>query len=283
MMGAPALVLLALLTASAGPGSSVRTEQVHVRPAPLGDLTTAPAVAAAPSAARSPTSFGTIPPGSSLPNDETCTQLTTPAPEVVPANAPYNARSGSRRLTADFFPEGGYDPRAGAEIAPRVSGNYTGTTPEILSWTACKWGIDQRVVDAQTDVESSWQQKKTGDWTTTESYCPPGHGLGVDGRPGQCPESWGVLQVRYRFFTEAFPDAITSTAFNADTAYAVWRSCYEGYEWWLRDVAPPDHPYGAGDMWGCVGRWYSGDWYSPSALRYIDCVQRIVDGRPPCQ
>ena len=101
---------------------------------------------------------------------------------------------------------------------------------------------------AQAQAESSWRQSMTGDWTTNGNYCAPGHGLGVDGRRGKCPESWGILQVRYRFFRTAFPDAVQSTAFNADTAYAVWRACYEGYEWWLSDYSARGHTYKAGTL-----------------------------------
>jgi len=162
-----------------------------------------------------------------------------------------------------------------------VTGAYTGTTPEILQWVACKWGIDENLVAAQARVESSRQQAMLGDWSRVASHCAPGHGLGVDGRPGQCPESFGVLQVRFRFFSGAFVDAITSTAFNVDTAYAVWRACYEGYEWWLRDVAAPGHVYRPGDGWGCIGRWYSGRWYGAEAEAYISEVQRVLRGEEP--
>ncbi|CAA9304108.1 MAG: hypothetical protein AVDCRST_MAG48-1564 [uncultured Friedmanniella sp.] len=163
-----------------------------------------------------------------------------------------------------------------------MTGSYTGTTREIWQWVACKWGIDERIVRAQATTESSWQQKMIGDWSKNEKHCAPGHGLGADGRRAACPESFGVLQVRYRYFRGAFPDAIRSTAFNADTAYAVWRACYEGYEHWLEDYSAPGHRYEAGDLWGCVGRWYSGAWYDKSAKRYISCVKGIVQGRPPC-
>jgi autotransporter family porin len=91
-----------------------------------------------------------------------------------------------------------------------------------------------------------------------------------------------LLQVRYVYFPGAFPAAIDSTAFNVDTAYAVWRACYEGYEWWLRDAQAPGHPYQAGSVEGCIGRWFSGAWFDQGAQNYIGCVQRIVDGRPPC-
>jgi hypothetical protein len=227
--------------------------------------------------------FATRPPGEALPSDDECAGLVTPAKETVPGNVTYNKRAGSQRLAESFFDSGSHDERATTEIAARVTGAYSGSTREILQWTACKWGIDEGIVRAQAQAESSWRQSMKSDWTTNGDYCAPGHGLGEDGRQGQCPESWGILQVRYRFFSTAFPDAMQSTAFNADTAYAVWRACYEGYEWWLSNQSDPGHSYQAGDAWGCIGRWYSGRWYDDLAKEYIDCVQRITEGRPPCR
>jgi hypothetical protein len=290
-----ALVAACLLLAFSTMGLSASTATRRLTGAtpasePLPDPTSsAHAPAAAPSSAEpaastsaTPRMFPLLPPGSALPDDATCADDVAPAEEAVPGNEVYNATAGSITLPESFFDEGSHDTRATTEIANRVTGAFTGTTAEILQWTACKWGVDQAIVRAQAQVESSWRQTMKGDWTTDRRYCAPGHGLGVDGRPGYCPESWGILQVRYQFFRGAFPDAITSTAFNADTAYAVWRACYEGYEWWLADFAAPGHTYEAGDAWGCLGRWYSGQWHDDLAERYIDCVQRIVYGRPPC-
>jgi hypothetical protein len=250
------------------PGTSESSSGSHTaQPGPIG-----PASAA-------PVTFATLGPGAPLPSQETCAQAVQSAPETVPANAQYNATRGQRRLPDDFFDEGSHDRRAITEIAPRVTGDFTGTTAEILQWAACKWGIDESLVRAQASRESEWRQSMMGDWSRDSSHCAPGHGLGVDGTPGQCPESWGVLQVRYRYFPGAFPDAISSTAFNADTAYAVWRACYEGYEEWLKDFAAPGYEYKAGDAWGCIGRWYAGAWYTPPARAYIDCVKRTLEGR----
>ena len=90
-------------------------------------------------------------------------------------------------------------------LAPRIDGDFTGTTSEILRWAACKWGINQNVVFAQAAVESWWQQSTLGDWGTDASACPPGHGLGADGKPGQCPQSYGILQNRYPYEQASWP------------------------------------------------------------------------------
>ena len=52
-------------------------------------------------------------------------------------------------------------PRAGRVRCPptlyrRVTGNFTGTTDEIIQWAACKWGIDEDIVRAQMAKESWW-------------------------------------------------------------------------------------------------------------------------------
>jgi autotransporter family porin len=59
---------------------------------------------------------------------------------------------------------------------------------------------------------------------------------------------------------------------NADTAYAIWRACFEGYESWLNQV---EHTgtYAAGDAWGCVGRWFAGRWHTSPADQYMAAVQ----------
>ena len=140
-----------------------------------------------------------------------------------------------QRVGSGFFPAGDL-PQADQLLAPRINGDFTGTTSEILRWAACKWGINQNIVFAQAAVESWWHQTTLGDWGTDAAACPPGHGPGADGKPGQCPQSYGILQNRYPFEQASWPGIADSTAMNADTAYAIWRSCYDGYETWLNNV-----------------------------------------------
>lgn len=248
-----------------------------------------------PSPSPAALAIAVVPAGKPLPREEDCARLVRPTPEYVPENTPYNMRRGTHRLPGDFFDPGSHNSAANRDLAPRVTGNFTGTTHEIMQWVACKWGINEKVVRTQAWMESSWRQTTVGDWTGDAAFCVPGHGLGLNGVRGECPESWGLLQVRYRYLKGAFPDAINSTAFNVDTAYAIWRACYEGYEEWLGHVheetpapvptvsSPPKPPYAekGGDGWGCIGRWYAGAWYNDHAIRYMTDVQRAVDEREP--
>ena len=225
------------------------------------------------------TQFAALPPGSALPSEAECVARVKPQTENKGVNAPYNTAPGDQHLASDFF--GGSDPRANTEIATRVTGAFTGTTDEILQWAACKWGIDADIVRAQAAIESWWRQPAKGDWGADPGRCPPGHGLGVDNPlyyPDECPESWGLLQTRYPYQPSAWPGMADSSAFNADTAYAVWRACYEGYEWWLNEVER-GQDYGPGDAWGCVGRWYAGRWHTAAAESYIAKVQSYLERR----
>ena len=96
---------------------------------------------------------------------------------------------------------------------------------------------------------------------------------------GKCPQSVGLGQVRYSPGTaRSRRRRSTSTANNLDVAYAIWRDCFEGQETWLNNVERGQQ-YVAGDAWGCVGRWFSGRWYTAAANKYIGSVQGILAAR----
>jgi hypothetical protein len=230
----------------------------------------APATGAAPGSA--PLHFRTLPPGAALPTGAQCAHWVNehPQAENKAANKKDNHRTG-QHVGAHFF-AGGDSPQAQRRLAPRINGDFTGTTKDILRWAACKWGINQNVVFAQAAVESWWQQGTLGDWAGDPTQCPPGHQPGADGKSGLCPQSYGILQNRWPFEKSSWPGIGRSTAMNADTAYAIWRSCYDGFEPWLNTV---EHrgTYRKGDMWGCVGRWFAGRWHTAPAQQYIGKVK----------
>jgi hypothetical protein len=221
--------------------------------------------------------FNTLPPGAALPSGAQCASLVrrSPSPENRPGNARFDATIGYH-VGQGIFPQG--DKPQVRALASRIDGDFTGTTEDILRWVACKWGINQNIVFAEAAVESWWNQTQLGDWQGDAEFCAPGHGLGVDGKPGQCPESFGILQVKYRYFEPAWPGTGNSTAMNVDTMYAVWRSCYDGDEVWLNNQ-PRGKQYAAGDVWGCIGRWFAGSWYTPQADHYIAMVKEYMNER----
>jgi hypothetical protein len=229
-----------------------------------------PVAAVRTTGSRAPAHFRTLPPGAKLPSGKQCAAWVraTPNPENKGVNRRYNGRTGEH-VASNFLP--GDEPAADRLIAPRINGNFTGTTREILRWAACKWGINQNIVFAQAAVESWWRQTTKGDYGTDTSACPPGHR--TLNAQGQCAQSYGILQNRYPYEISSFPAAARSTAMNADTAYAIWRSCYDGYETWLNTVQRGSQ-YAKGNAWGCVGRWFAGRWLTAPALQYIAKVKQ---------
>jgi autotransporter family porin len=73
-------------------------------------------------------------------------------------------------------------------------------------------------------------------------------------------------------------DAQSSTAYNVDVSLAARRNCFEGNETWLNTV-DRGRDYAAGDLWGCVGMWFSGRWYTQPAVDYIAAVQDWLNQR----
>ncbi|MGZ6960929.1 MAG: hypothetical protein ACXVLM_14610 [Ilumatobacteraceae bacterium] len=206
----------------------------------------------------------TLPPGAALPSDATCASLVRPAAEVRSINTTFNHTKGI--------------PGAATGIYARVTGNFTGTTDELIQWAACKWGFDEDIIRAQVAVESWWHQDAASDFTSDPTRCVPDHPIGADGHPGQCPESIGLLQIRFPYWQAAFPSATRSSAYNLDYALAARRSCFEGYETWLNTVER-GRDYAAGDLWGCMGLWLAGRWYTQPAVDYIGRVQNDLAQR----
>src|SRR5215467_2524184 len=116
-----------LLLALAGPASAVTSS------------------GAAATAAGAPAYFHTVPPGTKLPTGGQCAKWVRARPmkENKGVNRTYNRTTG-QRVSKTFF--SGDKSQANQWIAPRINGNFTGTTAEILRWAACKWGIDQNMV-----------------------------------------------------------------------------------------------------------------------------------------
>ncbi len=278
------LVFLAVIVLLCGCGGSLATKTGTTptsfkrasRPTISGtlgqQLTGSPTVGPTPTPTSTPTPVPTTSPsivsggrfttlwlGSLLPSGAECAARVRrsswePRPENTAANYTNFYAQGYRLTVNSDLAQYGYQ--------GRVTGNFTGTTDEILQWGACKWGIDEDTVRAQAVQESHWRQSELGD-------CRGGKAS------GGC-QSLGILQVKGAddppTFPGTWPYAAQSTAFDVDYTLAIWRSCFEGRETWL------GNGYHAGDEWGCVGRWFSGDWYE-SSQDYIANVKNFKAGK----
>jgi hypothetical protein len=174
-------------------------------------------------------------------------------------------------------------------LLPRVDGAFTGTTDEILQWAACKWGLPDDLLRAIAVRESTWYQSLTygdgscmpsrgcGDEVADPEWCRYISGFGT-AYTSPCPSTFGIVGVRSRSGVDAwphhnngtFPFNRDSTAFAADYLGAELRGCYEGWVTWLQHVGAR---YRAGDLDGCIGLWFAGEWHSPAADAYAERVR----------
>lgn len=158
-----------------------------------------------------------------------------------------------------------------------ITGNYTGLTTQIIQWGGCKWGIDEDLIRAVAVTESSWNQSTASD---VANGCAHSFGLTqVRDSPNTiCPinhSGWGGM-----------PGTSQSTALAVDFWAARLRSCYDGD---LYDGSGWLYPQSVTQMaaqngwdyvlWGCVGAWFSGDWYSSGAQNYINTVKGHLANR----
>lgn len=210
------------------------------------------------------TRFATLPPGTVLPSGATCaTRVRRSSWEPRPQNATANATVGALGASID-----GANTAFNNLHAPRIDGNFTGTTDEILQWASCKWGFDEDITRARAVQESWWKQSQLGDQTSSVTACQ------IIGKSAPCWQSYGILQVKGTVHRRTYPLAERSTAYNADYALAWLRACYEGaFSHWM------GNGYRAGDEWGCVGAWYSGNWYDAGAQWYISSVKQHLSAR----
>jgi hypothetical protein len=195
-------------------------------------------------------------PGERLPDGAACAVRVTPTPEHKAMNDRFNRVRG-------------VPGKLKGKTLARVDGDFAGTTDEILQWAACKWGIPADVARAMAVVESYWKMTELGDWTRQLERCAPGLPTRSTERPEECAESLGILQVRYLYHRDTYPEVALSTAYNADYALGVWRACFEGEESWLADQ-PRNSGYRKGDALGCFGRWAAGEWWTPKARKYVE-------------
>jgi autotransporter family porin len=239
------------------------------------------AAALLPAPAAHAGTFATKPPGAWLPSGGTCAgRIADTTREHRPNNYTANGTRAERPL----------DPIDGAakswtdRFATRKMGNYgPDTTDDILEWASCKWGLSDDLTRARAIQESNWNQSQLGDQTSSSSACA------TIGKPVPCWQSYGILQVKGTVHEETYPAAERSTAFNADYASAWQRACLDGSFDWLGSGYVNDFNAAKADwgnaakrdrlVWGCVGTWYSGEWYQNNDWYIADVRRHLSEKR----
>jgi len=210
--------------------------------------------------------FRLLPVGSyaSLPDDRrAAAKVHDSAWEPRSANSRYNHTNGihvkiQRAKTATKA----FDPRWNKYILGRITGHFTGTTDEIFQWAAVKWGLPDNLLRTIAYMESDWRQSNFGDYVHDAAECPRGY------KKLPCPVTFGIVGTKSTSWPGIFPWNRDSTAAAVDVLGGWLRGCYEGWVWWLRDHGNQSRDiYHAGDIWGCVGAWYSGNWHDGPVAR----------------
>jgi len=83
----------------------------------------------------------------------------------------------------------GFDTKWNQQYKSRVTGNYKGTTDELIQWASCKWGVSDELTRARAVQESKWRQSQLGDYRSkSNGQCPAAE------KSDPCPTSFGILQ-----------------------------------------------------------------------------------------
>jgi hypothetical protein len=222
------------------------------------------------------------PVGSPPLSDSAAAALVTPAAENRPQNGGnyYQPTETELATFRNAVYRGG--PNAGMRadeynpLLVNVTGDFSGTTDEILQWAAYKWGIPPDLLRAVAVNESNWNQGEMGDPAdVTIAHKYPKRAR-VDG--DTVYESMGITQIKWRADGSLNPgtEALRrkSTAFNADLWGANVRYYYDGYCSWCRPGYTP------GQLWESIGAHYDpSPWGNQGALDYIDRVKGILAAR----
>jgi hypothetical protein len=86
-----------------------------------------------------------------------------------------------------------------------------------------------------------------------------------------------MLQIKWFYNPDSnatnnsYPNSKLMTAFSLDYSLAQFRGCYEGLEFFGTKTR--------GDLWGCLGAWWSGRWRDSGALTYISRVQNHLTAK----
>jgi hypothetical protein len=219
-------------------------------------------------------------------SDATAATAVVAAPETRPTNAaanqdvPTSAQLQAFRSALDPW---GRTPVQANPYYAYVTGDFTGSTDEIIQWAAAKWGVPVDWLRAEYMHESRWCDSQLGDLATVtptvySEYPPQARVPGTD----EVYESMGISQVKW------IPDGSVgagteplrweSTAFNVDYQAANVRFYYDDPNGVRASWRDPS--YQAGQAWNSIGGWYNPyPWGNSGQLSYVQQVQQQLVNR----
>jgi hypothetical protein len=214
--------------------------------------------------------YSMLRPGSLLPSESSCVGAVSTS-SVTTENAPWNEDDGSPAHWNSNQPPGSipsyfYNSPSCCTELPKsdfrnVDGNYSGTTDDLIRISACKWGIDEDYIRAQSWIESGWHQdcaaahggtgcSEGGDennpagctpssitgFTSTSAATPTltasGQFCDMEGFGGLSGtnqyDTWGIAQTKVYYEWATWPMIEESTPFSLDYRYAEMRGCVNG-------------------------------------------------------
>jgi hypothetical protein len=301
------------------PTATSTQQSTAATPTPSPRPTPNPVSSPTPGPVSPPAYFSTLPPNAAVPGragEATCAAEIPVTAETIASNAQsWNCAGQScppanwtlpdstslDELDNDTFFETEAGDSGQEDAIPymqQVDGSYATVEPStdmIIRWASCKWGLDENSMRAEAVVESGWHQTDDfGDGSSSE--CTAGDGVSLIGLKGaspsadKCWRSWGILQIMVVVPNyNAWDSAWKSTPFNADYRAAFQRACMDGkIAGYMQgqgssEYAAYTNPTNAANtdymFWGCMGEWYSGDWYDSGAQSYISQVQQALSAR----
>jgi hypothetical protein len=95
--------------------------------------------------------------------------------------------------------------------------------------------------------------------------------------------TWPMIKDSMSFAAE-YRSAGTRACINGDwTSYFAGRNTFPGHRTYAADFAnyaqSPNQANLDTLLWGCVGSHYSGEWYDPGAVKYIDDIRADIAHR----
>lgn len=140
------------------------------------------------------------------------------------------------------------------------------TTTELISFAACRWGVDEDLIRAVAVQESDWHQHFWGDRCNQTD-----DSLGIG--------SYSIIQIKnFNCSNEGdwggFRRTYDSTPFALDFYGAAMRGCLDRNFWYNYGTTVSTDT--SGMIRGCVGAWFSGD-FSPTSTYTNSVYQHLAN------